>query len=675
MDNKRASMTLREICNYLCVDLPKKYESIADEEQTLCFRSKYIKPGDIYMVLRSYEDYNFKKKTSKDQYQEAIDHKAKMIIMGKDVFYDCGLKEEDYPVLLLDEPQKSVASFFSKLSSVHDHVVMITGSIGKTTTKDICATVAERNFNSFANAKNTNTPAQTAKFIYNESLNPREVYIQECGAGYRTTVELASELLKPDIFILTNVLGHHLQIFKTMENIFNEKVSPDNHMKPDGVIITNYDDERIRDHSFKHRVISFAVENDQVDYKANNLVQKADLLSFDIFERESGISTHVKVRLLGKHNAYNVLAAFALGRILGVSREKLAKDLSHYRPEGVRQNIQNVGGVTIDMDCYNVSEESIISMLEAGFGFPLEDGGRRIALLGGENKLGNDMKTRSIAFGKKLRKMHFDKYLLCGTEDTSTAALKHFGDAQDIYEGYSKFLSKKPKKCELLLDMDQMVDSLKRNVKRNDLLMVKGIYYLNMPIAVDKVFGTSYSYSLSHNVSRTTTIQEGIYTVSLIPAMKEVVIKAVDISDGKLIIPDSVSGYPVIRIAPGAFSSREDIKEVQLGNSLKNIGEEAFLECTGLKNLTIPGNVLVIEKDAFSTCSGLEKVKIESGITHIGMGAFRECTALSSVEIPDTVGMIEEDAFDNCDDLTIICSRDSFAHKYAEENSIKVELI
>ncbi|MBO5994316.1 MAG: hypothetical protein J6Q41_02235, partial [Firmicutes bacterium] len=146
MGVRRTSMTLREVCSYLSIDLPEKFESIADEEQTLCFRAKYIKPGDIFMVLRSYEDYNFRKKTSKDQYQEAIDHGAKIIVMGKDVFYACGLKEEDYPVLLLDEPQKSIASFFSKLSSVHDHVVMITGSIGKTTTKDICATVAERNF-------------------------------------------------------------------------------------------------------------------------------------------------------------------------------------------------------------------------------------------------------------------------------------------------------------------------------------------------------------------------------------------------------------------------------------------------------------------------------------------------------------------------------------------------
>ncbi|MBO5995346.1 MAG: leucine-rich repeat protein, partial [Firmicutes bacterium] len=639
-----------------------------------CFRAKHIKPGDIFMVLRSYEDYNFRKKTSKDQYQEAIDHGAKIIVMGKDVFYACGLKEEDYPVLLLDEPQKSIASFFSKLSSVHDHVVMITGSIGKTTTKDICATVAERNFYSFANAKNTNTPAQAAKYIYNESLDPREVYIQECGAGYRTSVELASELLHPDIFILTNVLGHHLQIFKTMENIFNEKVSPDDNMKSDGVIITNYDDERIREHSFKHRVISFAVDNEQADYKANNLVQKADLLSFDIFEKETGISTHIKVRLLGKHNAYNVLAAFALGRLLGVSREKLAKDLSHYRPEGVRQNIQNVGGVIIDMDCYNVSEESILSMLEAGFTFPLEEGGRRIALIGGENKLGNDMKARSRAFGKKLREMHFDKYLLCGTEDTSPAALKHFGDAQDIYQGYCKTLLKKPKKCDLLLNMDQMIDSLKRNVKRNDLLMVKGIYYLNMPIAVDKVFGTSYSYALSHNASRAVAVEDDTYTASLIPEMNEVVIKTAALKGDKLIIPDSVSGYPVIRINPGAFSSREDIKEVNLGNSLKNIGEEAFMECISLKELIIPGNVLVIEKDAFSTARGLEKVTIESGVAHIGMGAFKECTALRSVEIPDTVGMIEEDAFDNCDDLTIICSGDSFAHRYAEENHIRFEL-
>lgn len=670
-DFDTSNITLRTLCAALGIAVPAKFEAIADDVQKLALRSNRVKPDDVYLVLRSAKDFYTSELAN--QYQEAIERGAKLVIMGRDEFEGLGLNEAEHPVILTDNHNKRIFRLYSIIRRQHkSKVVMLTGSVGKTTTKDLCYTVAKSEFKTYANANNTNTPHQIALHLLYDRDDSNDVFIHEAGAGYFGSVRLSASMLQPDILVLTNVYNHHLQVFKTYEKLFAEKVSGDDYLSEDGVIITNFDDENIRKHTFKHKVKSFSINYPDADYRALNIKQHQEKLSFDVYEKETGKTIHLSVNILGEHNVYNILTAFVLGKALGMSDEAAIDALLEYRATGVRQNLAHIGGVHLLLDCYNVAEESIIAMLSAGENFELDGKGRRIALIGGENKLGANVKSRSYAFGAELAKLNIDRYLFCCTKDRSTKALNHFGDAQSIRDGF-KEVSDIP--CRLATNIEEMTTFLKERVKRNDLVMVKGIYYLQMPIAVDKAFGTSFSFDLSHNKASMKTIRDGDYTAKLIPDFGELELFAAPVVDGVVEIPNAIKDYPVFRIHSGCFRDQEEITTVNLSESVQNIGEEAFAGCTKLDTLTVPGNVKVVESRAFNGCTELTRVALKPGVTHIGYKAFADCKNLERVRIPGSVGMIEDKAFSNCPKVKIVCRENTFAHKYAIANNIPVKLV
>ena len=671
-DMEPKHISLRDICGGLGIEVPEKFMDIADDEQKIAFRSKAVKKDDVCLIIRSAEEFEAWLMTTQRQYEEAIENGAKLIIMGRKAFENAGLDEKNFPVILVDDIDERVLKFFSIFRAKQKaKVIMLTGSVGKTTTKDLCDVITKNHFKTFASPKNRNTVHLTAQFLFSGCDKDNDLYIQECGAGYVGSVRFASAILQPDIFILTNVYEHHLQIYKTYENLFGDKVSGDDYLKKDGIVITNYDDENIRKHQFKNRLITFAIDHEDADYRAINIKPFRDELSFDIFEKSTGNTTHIKVKMMGRHNIYNVLAAFILGKVLGLSDEEIREDLLEYRTEGLRQNLTNIGGTYINVDCYNVAEESVIAMLKAGEEFDLDPGNRRIALIGGENKLGDKVTSRSEAFGKKLAEVKMDEILFCGTKKKSIPALNKYGDAVGIKKSFDK-VSNIPSK--LSTETKHMVKFLEKNVKRGDLVMIKGIHWLNMAVAIDKFFGTSFSFDFSSYKEFTSKIKSKGYTASTIEMFGEAEIIDAPIKNGELVIPKKIEKLPVFRIKNAAFKENEEITKIDFGSSIKNIGARAFFKCHGLKEVQIPSNVRMIERGAFRQCRNLTIVTMAEGVTHISMNAFAGCKNLKEIHIPPTVGMIEDNAFKGCPEAVIICRENTFAHKFAIDNDIKFRL-
>lgn len=143
-----------------------------------------------------------------------------------------------------------------------------------------------------------------------------------------------------------------------------------------------------------------------------------------------------------------------------------------------------------------------------------------------------------------------------------------------------------------------------------------------------------------------------------------------------VVIPEKLLNAEVVMIDDYAFFGNTDIKSVSFENAahLNKIGINAFYGCTGLKEITIPSSVTELSFGVFQNCSGLERVKIENGITSIPGQAFLGCTSLVDVEIPDSVTSIGSGAFKNSDNVVIYCSESSYAHSYAEQQSITNEV-
>lgn len=673
LEVKNSKMTLRAICNALGIEVPQRYIKLADKPQSIIFRARQVQKNDICLIIRSAEDLYAKTQTSKSQYELAIERGAKLVIMDRKAFKSTGLVEKECKVILADNLNDKVDNFFALVRKRNGaKIVMLTGSVGKTTTKDFCYAVTKNRFKTFASVNNSNTLHQTAKHLFTHCEENNEVHIQETGAGYRGSLDVASTLIRPDIFILTNVYNHHLQTYGSMENLFADKTSPDKHLTENGIVITNFDDEQIKNHKFEHKVISFAINNKDADYYAVNICQDMEILSFDIVENATQRTIPIKINVLGVHNVYNALAAFILAKALGIEEKDIQEDFLLYKATGIRQNFSNVGGVHIDMDCYNVAEESIVAMLKAGKGFELENGAKKHALVGGENKIGTGVEERSEKFGEQISDTKFDSILFCGRKSRTNSAINKYGDALSIQKGFNKHSNVKN---ELALNVDDMINYLKANVKRGDLLMVKGIYYLDMPIAIDKVFGTSYSFGCSHYLDNERVVKEDGVGGRVFDEFGEASLSLCKTDEnGCVNIPEKIKAYPVFRIKNTLYKDNEEVKSVKMPSTLKNIGKSAFNGCVNLTELTIPGNVLVIEDRAFCNCSSLKTAVIEQGTTHLGDEVFENCTQLKEVCIPDSVGKIGVNAFKNTGDCTIICNDNSYAMQYAIDNNLKYKL-
>ncbi|MBQ4467742.1 MAG: leucine-rich repeat protein [Firmicutes bacterium] len=668
------NISLNDLGKEMGFKVPARYAEVADEPMNMVFRPDGVKKDDICVVVRPAEITNIPGYTCKDQYELAMEKGALTVVLPQEMGEAAGLNEKDHSVILVKNGMTKISRFIRSLRRRQKgRVVMITGSIGKTTTKDFCYNVSKDHFSTYRNVNNTNTVFRVIKHLFDERNHPYDVFIHEIGAGFRGSLRYINKYYRPDIFIVTNVLKHHLSIYKTFEKLFDDKVCADEFMPDNGIVIVNYDDENLRNHKFIHQVISFGIEQEDVDYRGINIQQNDNTLSFDVLERKTGKTTHIEIDIFGEHNVYNALAAYALGMVLGVTGEDVAKSLLEYKTKGIRQMMVNIGGVNIDMDCYNVAEESIMSMLRVGEKFELEGDAEKIAIIGGENKVGPDVRERSLAFGETLSDIQFDKFLFCGREGDDDETLNIYGDAKDIMKTFSL---KNPAPCEYCTSIDAAAEYLKKNVRRGDLVMLKGIFLLDMPISVDKAFGTSFSFSQTNNIEKMITKWKGQYKFKTFEGLDEAeIVWAQANEEGVMKIPAKLGKTPVFRIGARAFRTFKSIKSVAFENGVKNIGEAAFARCPFIEELDIPSSVMVIETNAFAKCTSLKKVRLEEGVTHLGEGAFRGCTALEEIYIPESIGMIEDDVFEGDSEVTIYCPKGSFAMEYAIDNGINFSVV
>lgn len=660
-------LSLREICTLMGIDVPYKFRHIADEKnQNLSVSEAGLRVGGIMFLV--FEDIDMKQ-----WLDNMVKIGAKVIFVDRKAYFRrARLWFRNYPVIFLDDIIEQVGAVFSTIKAMNQvKTIAMTGSVGKTTTNKLCNSIIAKEYNVVTNKGNLNSYKSIANHIFSDLTSETEVYIQEVGAANINSVRKAGCMLRPDAFILLNVEKHHMNHYKTFENLFDDKTSMDDYLAEDGVVIANFDDEGIASHQFKHRVISFGIDTEKdVDYRAANIVQNRDVLELDVLH--DGKTTHMKLHVFGKYNAYNALAAFAVSRWMKIPETKIVEHIASYHAAGIRQSFQNIGGRYLYVDCYNACEASIIATANAFNEFELDEENRKIGYITGENALGDYARETSLRIGRGLGESKLDEIVCVGTDKTDEASINDFGDVAALLEGIRQTGEME---SQILTDVDAIAEHIRKNVNVGDLAIFKGLDTLDMTVALDKALGTGFSYDYRYYTLRTVDIEEGDYKGRVIEVMGESELLGVDNLGAKLVIPDEFAGYPVFRIGKRIFKDKWQIREIDFGSSVKNIGKGAFYNCSGLETLRIPGNVKVIERGAFRSCENLKSVVMEDGVTHIGQNAFRANSKLEKVFIPKTVLNIETDAFKYSNGVTIICEKGSYAETYAVANSIEYKNI
>lgn len=343
-------------------------------------------------------------------------------------------------------------------------VIAITGSAGKTTTKELAAAVLSKRFQLLKNYQTENNEIGVSKTLFN--LNEKhKVAVLEFGTNHFGEIKRLASIGKPTIAVLTNIGESHLEFLKNRHGVFKEKSDIFKSLSSKDCIVYNSDDDLLRkisQRTIPRKKITFAIDH-KASYQAKNIVFNKKGLSFYVGHQKFSLKT------LSRENIYNGLAAIAIGRLFGLSLESIAKSLSRaVFPQG-RQNIYEVKEVSIIDDTYNANPTSVASALKTLQRFSTK--GKRFLIFGDMRELGAISLKAHKNIGKLIAK-HNVNFLI-------------------TYGSWSKFTSCEAKKRGVLgfhfKTYDKIIQDLKKRIHPGDVVLVKGSRGMHMEKVVEKI--------------------------------------------------------------------------------------------------------------------------------------------------------------------------------------------
>ena len=311
-----------------------------------------------------------------------------------------------YFASVLDTPLNKLEYYFylskakKKLKEKKNlEVIGITGSYGKTSSKNILNEILSSKYITKATPKNYNTPYGLMITINNYLDKFDEVLIAEMGAYVRGDIKKLCDFVHPKYGILTIIGESHLETFGTQENIQKTKFELIENLPSDGVAILNMDDEYQVNYPLKNKVLVkwIAINNKKADVYATNVKCGSFGMSFDCHYNK-GEKIRLKTCLLGSYNIYNILASVALGLHMGIDINDIKDSVAAIKSAEHRLELKKIGDMYMLDDAYNsnpVGASGALDVLKSM-------NGTRVVVTPGMVELGKVEKEKNYEFGKKI---------------------------------------------------------------------------------------------------------------------------------------------------------------------------------------------------------------------------------------------------------------------------------
>jgi UDP-N-acetylmuramoyl-tripeptide--D-alanyl-D-alanine ligase len=234
-------------------------------------------------------------------------------------------------------------------------IIGITGSYGKTSSKNILSDILNIKYNALPTPHNWNTYNGLIMTVNNHLDKFTDIFIAEMGAYVKGEIAGLCKLVKPQYGILTTIGTAHLESFGSEENIIKGKFELIESLPKDGFAVLNGDDSKQVNYKLKNkvRVIWIGINNKDVDVRADNIKCSNKGTEFDVLFKNSDEKYHFQTKLLGNHNVYNILAGIAFGVEFGIEIEELQKAVRNVKPVEHRLEIKKIGNFYQIDDAYN----------------------------------------------------------------------------------------------------------------------------------------------------------------------------------------------------------------------------------------------------------------------------------------------------------------------------------
>ena len=373
-----ANITLRQAAAWCGGTVEEKYADVeffgANND------TRVLKPGQLFIVLQGARDGH--------SYIPAAMEKGAAAVL-------CSRKVGDYPAIYVDDPRKALGDIArQELQRINAKVVAVTGSVGKSTTKEMTAAVLGSTFRVSKTPANHNNDIGMPMAILSMPLDT-EVAVLEMGMNHFREIAYLSDIAHPDVAVIVNIGTMHIEYLGSQLGIRQAKMEIVEGMSPNGMLLLNGDDTLLRylDQQPQQRITYFGA-SDGCHVRACDVWQDGDKLRFRV---EAGkLSFDVALTLEGEHFVGDAMAAICVGLKLAVPAGRIRESLASFQNMSGRQEILKEGEYTIIKDCYNAGPES----MAAALGVLGNRHGRRIAVLGDMLELGDCAQAEHYKVGR-----------------------------------------------------------------------------------------------------------------------------------------------------------------------------------------------------------------------------------------------------------------------------------
>lgn len=433
--------------------------TIEDMIMGVCIDSRKVIEGNLYIPIRGVNN------NGHVYTKQAIEHGAKAVLWEK--------REPnppvDVPVILVEDTTKALQDLAKAYrDQLSMKVVGITGSNGKTSTKDMLASVVSTKYRTQKTLGNYNNEIGVPLTLLSFS-DEIEIGVVEMGMENLGELSFLTHMVKPDIAIISNVGTAHLENLGSMENIAKAKLEISEGLKEKGMLIYNGDQELLRN------AVRDAQLPGHISIRTFGQEEHNDSIVHDVKQREDGLDfcfneDAFHLDMIGKHQAMNAGAVYITAKALGLRNEDIQKGFVAIEKTGLRNELVKVDACLILNDSYKSNPQSAIAALDTMEEFDIP---YKVAILGDMLELGETSDQIHYTLGKDLKNYHVNevltigdmaRYITQGAFDNLTGVhIQHYQDKEAILAHIQPYMNKD---CMILvkgsrgMKLDEIVDAL-----------------------------------------------------------------------------------------------------------------------------------------------------------------------------------------------------------------------
>lgn len=452
------NMTLQQIAQAVGGILREetKCADLTREAQGVVIDNRQVSPDDIFVAIRG---------AKVDGHSFIADAFVKGALGA---IADHELDEAPGPYIVVKDTEqalKDLAAYYR--GQIDAYVIGIIGSVGKTSTKEMVASVLEEHYTVLKTQGNFNNEIGLPLTLFR--IRPEhQVAVVEMGISDFGEMDRLGAMARPDMVIMTNIGQCHLENLGTRDGILQAKTEVFAHMPRTGRVILNGDDDKLQTADTHGMETHFFGLHEQEVY-GTKIVGSVDHVEATLHTPQW--EKRVCIPIPGEHNVYNALAATVAGMLLDLSEQEIVSGIEHVTTISGRNHFIEANGMVVIDDCYNANPMSMRASLEV-LGHAK---GRKVAILGDMGELGTEEKMLHYQVGEAVVQQKIDLLLTAGPLASQMVRYVKEHESQTEAVSYP--------------DKDALLNALDTHIKKGDTILIKASHFMNFTDVVNRITG------------------------------------------------------------------------------------------------------------------------------------------------------------------------------------------